>query len=178
MSKTLFIEGTSDRSNGNLRQGFNKLLQKVLNKRMPRIIMGNSKEQTINKFQKNKLDGDEYLLIDLDEEASKKEDQLEKLSLKTRENDIFFMIQEMEAWFLSQPQILDDYYGTNISSKIANINPKKIKDPVKLLEQHTHKTKKGKYHKVKHGTGLLELLNPNQLSNDFEEFERMLNALT
>lgn len=41
--KVLFIEGTSDRSNGVLRQGFHKLIRQLLAGNMPKIIMGNSK---------------------------------------------------------------------------------------------------------------------------------------
>lgn len=49
--KILFIEGSADRSNGALSQGFHKLLKKKLAGNMPRIIMGNGKYQTINKFK-------------------------------------------------------------------------------------------------------------------------------
>ncbi|HFA48362.1 MAG TPA: DUF4276 family protein, partial [Bacteroidetes bacterium] len=168
----------SDRSNGTLSQGFHKLIKQLLEGNMPRIIMGNGKSQAINKFKKNKLSDLSYLLIDLDDEEKQKETQLTELDLKDQEDIVFFMIQEMEAWFISQPKILDQYYKEKISTKLPKTNPKKIKDPVAILENLTRKTKKGKYHKVRHGTSLLELLNAGDLKSSFEEFNRMVSEIS
>ena len=137
--KILFIEGTSDRSNGTLSQGFHKLIRQLIEGNMPRIVMGNGKNQAINKFKKNKFSEYSFLLIDLDDEEEQKEIQLRELDLKDKENFVFFMIQEMEAWFISQPTILDDYYKELISTKLPKTNPKKIKDPVSVLENITKK---------------------------------------
>ena len=90
---------------------------------------------------------------------------------------VFYMIQEMEAWFLSQPTILDKFYKTNISTKIPQKSPKEIKEPDKLLVRLTKKTTKGPYHKVNHGTQLLELLNAEQLEQDFSEFADLIAKL-
>lgn len=175
--KILFIEGTSDRSNGILSQGFHKLIKQLLEGNMPKIIMGDGKNQAINKFKKNKLSELSYLLIDLDYDETKRESQLLELGLKNKADSVFFMIQEMEAWFISQPKILDQYYKEAISTKLPKDNPKKIKDPVAVLENSTRKTKKGKYHKVKHGTALLELLNANELKSTFKEFQKMIDEI-
>ena len=48
--KTLYIEGSADTDNGNLRRAFAMLLEKELANKMPRIIMGDGKNQTIDKF--------------------------------------------------------------------------------------------------------------------------------
>ncbi len=88
------------------------------------------------------------------------------------------MIQEMEAWFISQPQILDKYYQTNLSSKLPKTSPKSINKPVLLLENLTKNTKKGKYHKIKHGTALLEMLNANTLQQSFSEFKEMVQQIS
>ena len=139
--------------------------------------MGNGKSQTINKFKKNKLSEFSFLLIDLDDDEKQKETQLKKLKLKDRENLVFFMIQEMEAWFISQPKILDAFYKTKISQKLPGTHPKKIKDPVSVLENITKNTQKGKYHKVKHGTALLELLDAGDLKKSFAEFHRLITEI-
>ncbi len=55
----LFVEGTSDDSNGDLRQGFENLLKKELAGKMPIIKLGDGINQTINKF-KNTEGGNFY----------------------------------------------------------------------------------------------------------------------
>jgi hypothetical protein len=73
---------------------------------MPRIVMGDSREQTIRKFQNEKRTTKKFLLIDLDAPKVKRTEVLYELKLQDAEVNTFFMIQETEAWFLSQPQLL------------------------------------------------------------------------
>lgn len=104
----LFIEGTTDTSNGNLREGFNKLLVKKLEGKMPTISMGDGKKQTIDKF-KNSFNSN--MLCDLDAPETKIADDLKENEISDYKDSVFFMIQEMEAWFISQPEILDHFYN-------------------------------------------------------------------
>ena len=71
--KILIIEGTSDRSNGSLSQGFHKLFKKILGNQGIKIIMGNGKDQAIRKFKGKRLSEPTYLLIDLDKPESEKD---------------------------------------------------------------------------------------------------------
>ena len=48
--KRLYIEGSANTANGNLRIAFSKLLEKELKGNMPRIVMGDSKSHTIEKY--------------------------------------------------------------------------------------------------------------------------------
>jgi len=176
--KTLFIEGTSNQSNGALRQGFYKLLKQVLERKMPKIVMGDSKSQAVTKFQRNTLSTLSYLLIDLDKPENSIEKDLMDSGLEQSKDEVFYMIQEMEAWFISQPQILDEYYKAEISSKLPKTNPKYIKKPSNVLERVTKNTQKGKYHKVRHGTALLELLDANSLKESSEQFSIMISKLS
>ena len=93
----LFIEGTSDDTNGDLRQGFENLLKKELAGKMPSIKLGDGMNQTIAKFSHTK--GGKFLLIDLDGVAETKAERLKQFDLP--ESKTFFMVQAMEAWFLS-----------------------------------------------------------------------------
>jgi hypothetical protein len=177
--KILFIEGTSDRSNGTLSQGFHKLIRQLVDReKMPRIIMGNGKNQAIRKFKNNRLSDFSYLLIDLDEEEEQKEAELKSLNLGQHEDFVFFMVQEMEAWFISQPEILERHYKEKITPKLPKTDPTKIKDPTAVLEKITKDTTKGKYHKVKDGTALLEMLNANRLKSSFKEFGTMVSKIS
>jgi hypothetical protein len=177
MNKTLIIEGTRDTRNGTLRQGFNKLLAQKLSGNMPRIIMGEGKSQAIAKFKKSQNHKTPHLLIDLDGNESAKSSDLEINNLTKIKTNVFYMIQEMEAWFLSQPVILDSYYSTNLSEKIPSRPAKDIPNPSDLLYKITEPTIKGKYHKVKHAVDLLLLLNADKLMSDFEDFNSLIEIL-
>jgi len=85
------------------------------------------------------------------------------------------MIQEMEAWFISQPEIIEKYYGETL--KLPKRPAKEIVKPTEKLQEATKKTGKGKYHKVKDGTALLEMLNATRLRTYFTEFDDLVSQL-
>jgi hypothetical protein len=74
--KVLFIEGEENTTNGNLRQGFEKLLLKKLNGKLPKIKMGGGKKGTLDKFLNNRLNGEHFLLVDLDQPDEKREEDI------------------------------------------------------------------------------------------------------
>ncbi len=175
--KVLIIEGTSNTRNGILRQGFHKLLKQELEGHKLKIVMGDGKNQAIRKFLNYGNDGIPNLLIDLDKEESKKDQDLKENKLSDKTNTVFFMVQEMEAWFLSQAEILDSYYSEKISKRIPKRVAKEIPNPSDLLYKLTKSTSKGKYHKVIHAVDLLQKLDANKLMNDFDDFKELINTL-
>ena len=183
LRKILFIEGVSDSPNGNLRQGFEKLLSKKLTGKMPKINMGGSKNRVRDQFLNNRLDGIPLLLVDLDANEDQRELDLEKNKLTNYRDSIFFMVQEMESWFLSQPDMLDEYYGpTKTNKKISDSIPKRIPadipNPKELLKKATKDLNKGEvYHEVKHAVDLLLRLDASKLENDFPDFKRLIEQL-
>jgi len=174
-TNVIIIEGTKDASNGDLREGFNKLFAHDLKGVMPRIIMGEGKSQAINKFRHLP---EATLLCDLDStnEAIIDED-LQMHNILDRKSDVFYMIAEMEAWFISQPQILDDFFAEKISLKIIKKPAKQFLNPDEYLQQLTKNTKKGTYHKVRHGVELLKRLDAEQLKKDFPEYGDLISCL-
>lgn len=177
VTKILFVEGTSDDTNGNLREGFHRLLVQLLEGNMPRIKMGNGCQSTIRTFRNNRLSSHQFLLIDLDAPGTEKDNKINEYNLADYRSDIFFMIQEMESWFLSQPNILDEYYGESISSRIVRLNVESINEPDRFLRDLTRNTNRGKYHKVKHGVELLKKLDAHQLLQSSPEFSSLIDRL-
>ena len=170
----LFIEGTRDISNGDLREGFHKLLKQKLKGSMPRIKMGNGKKQTIDKF----LNADDALLLcDLDNPPEHVEADLCEQGLLSSRDKVFYMIQEMEAWILSQSDVLDKFYCEEVSKHIPKKNAMLIDEPDKELQKITQKSRKGKYHKVRHGTQLLQMLDAGRLYDEFADFKRLIDNL-
>lgn len=170
----LFIEDEKDTSNGDLREGFRKLLEQKVRGNMPRISMGQGKRQTIDKFLHT---ADAKLLCDLDNTSEHIECDLLEYGLKNNRDQVFYMIQEMEAWILSQPDILDNFYHEEISRRIPKKQPMLISEPDKELQNITRNSRKGKYHKVRHGAQLLQLLDAGQLYAEFEDFKRLIDDL-
>ncbi|MDX2246938.1 MAG: DUF4276 family protein [Bacteroidia bacterium] len=179
----LFVEGESNSPNGDLRQGLAKLLEKKLGGKLPSIKLGDGKSQTIKKFLKNRLPCDlSLLLVDLDKPADEIEQDLKEYGLLLRRDDVFYMIQEMESWFLSQPEILDRFYGQDnngkkVSDKLTQKNPIEYPHPDEEIQRLTKHTKKGGYHKIKHGVELLKLLDAAKLEDDFNDFKRLITRI-
>ncbi len=184
----LFIEGEPNSPNGDLRAGFSKLLSQKLEGKLPKIIIGGGfsqggKSQTIQKYKTNKLQCDfSLLLVDLDKPETEREKDLELEGLVQNKADVFYMIQEMESWFLSQPEILDNFYGLdNFKKKVSEKLPKKkaaeIEHPDEELKRITKNSKKGEYHKIKHGVELLKLIDANKLEIEFIDFKRLISRM-
>ncbi len=180
----LFIEGNSEVNNGDLRQGFEKLLLNTnkLAGKLPRIKLGGGKKQTIDAFLNNRISEERAILIDLDANEAAKEQDLKNHGLDKHKKEVFYMIQEMESWFLSQSAVLDKFYGVDsnkkkISEKLPKRNAMEISSPDKELEKLTTNTKKKTYHKVKHGVELLKLLDAQKLMQDFPDFKNLVDYL-
>ena len=75
---TVFIEGSSNDKNGNLRQGFGKLFEQKWKGHMPKIILGDDKHSTIRKFKGDKGSKKKLLLIDLDANEDARADQIQE----------------------------------------------------------------------------------------------------
>jgi hypothetical protein len=170
----LFIEGAKDTANGDLREGFRKLLEQKHCSKMPTISMGEGKSQTIRKFINSK---GSKLLCDLDTDEGQTEKDLISYQIIDYRDDVFYMIQEMEAWFISQPEVLDDFYSERISGKLAKKAANLFSEPDKELQRITKNTKRGTYHKVRHGSMLLRKLNAHKLYDDFPDFKRLVDSL-
>ena len=141
------------------------------------------------------------LLIDLDAPKEQSAERLKRYeSLDTTK--IFFMIQEMEAWILSQVDKIEEF-GRNeglIRKKanediqnnplINNIHPEAISKPSQKLDtilrqyfdvvkiRGAKERRKGKrYSKTKDGPKLIGLLNMEILMQDFDEANRLVNYI-
>lgn len=183
--KVIYIEGTSETDNGSLRNAFSKLLEKELKGKMPQVIMGDGIEQTIDKFLTKPLAPNEhrFLLIDSDQPLGNDAKLTIVSRIQAREvnkkieatvGNVFFMVQEAEAWILSQPNVLK-----SVGLK-ANLVPKcpasVISKPSNVLADVYRKSGK-QYHKVSEFVKVFTLLDTQQLKKDFEEFDLLIKIL-
>lgn len=141
------------------------------------------------------------LLIDLDAPPAKRKERLNQYK-PFDTTKIFFMIQEMEAWILSQVDKIEEFGKTEglirkkaneaikNNSLIKNKHPEQINKPSEKLDtilrqyfdvvkiRRGKEQKKGKrYSKVKDGPRLIGLLNLSILMQDFDEAKRLVDYI-
>ena len=183
--RVIYIEGTSETDNGSLRNAFSKLFEKELKGKMPQVIMGDGIEQTIDKFLTKPMVPNEhrYLLIDSDQPLDDNAKRIIVGKIKNRdvnkkieatEDNVFFMVQEAEAWILSQPNVLK-LMGLKTSS-VPKCPASEICKPSNVLADVYRKSGK-RYHKVSEFVKVFTLLDTQQLKRDFVEFRLLIETL-
>ncbi|MEO8147081.1 MAG: DUF4276 family protein [Bacteroidia bacterium] len=185
------------------REGFNRLLsQKFPNQDFNLVIQSiGSVTQTkiyLKKIIDENIEG--VLLIDLETSKSNKDEKLNNYSpLDT--SRIYFMIQEMEAWILSQPEKIE-IYGEQENYKrknpiaiaenalLKNKHPEDIEKPSEKLntilsqtfeiikERHGKQKKAPKrYKKTYDGPNLIAILDLDNLESTFEDVKSMVSYI-
>ncbi|MEM9884929.1 MAG: DUF4276 family protein [Bacteroidota bacterium] len=184
-----------------LRESFYKLLsQKVEPDRFElQVEIGGGFQNTIKLFRAEfEKDSNTHLLIDLDLPKSQRKKKIAAIELDDEifYGKIFFMVQEMETWILSQPVKIEQCFAhlkrVRIKDTIENdnlikdIHPEDITKPSAKLrvllgryfrEERKGKLKRKKYKKLKDGADLLELLDINALEEVFEDIKAIVKTL-
>ena len=197
---SIFIEGgvlpnenvsvqTLDNSE-KLRESFYSIFSQLLspNKFNIRIKKGSSNKQTVRFFKKKIIEKKKsLLLIDLDGKKNEKNNRITDFDLTDYSENVFFMVQEMEAWIISQINKIDEHYKNRFirkheeiklseHEKIRNKHPEEITKPSTVLKEilgKYFKTKsniKKKYGKLKDGADLLSILDAGKLKDTFADF--------
>lgn len=145
---------------------------------------------------------DALILIDLDAPPEERVKRLQDNYIIEAHDRIFFMIQEMEAWILSQPSIIDNFAKINKlnrkkpdeeiaeNSLLKGKNPKYISGPKKklktLFSQYLQEKKQRgnrinlknrRYNERRDAPALIRLLSLSQLRQDFDEVDKLIQYL-
>ncbi len=209
---TIYIEGVkSDNpavvtvdNTAVFRENFHKLFSQQLSSETFNLIIQpfgtiTQSRKMLEHIEKQGING--VLLIDLD---APKEQRLERLNQYEPfdTSKIFFMIQEMEAWILSQVDKIEEFarneglirkrVNEDIQSNplIKNIHPEAISKPDEKLDtifrqyfdivkiRGNKESRKGKrYSKTKDGAKLIGLLELKFLMRDFDEAQRLVDYI-
>lgn len=186
-----------------LRQSLNSFFSKLLSREDIDITvdMGHGYRAAAKYFLQNSFQS--VLFVDLDTPRSKKNDWFKKLEtenkkkpmkfLEEHKQNIYFMIQEMEAWFLKQPECFEKWaekenYIKRDASKISEHSLLKNKDVDNIskpsyvtatLLKHffekklpNNKTKLARYGKLKTAPSLIDCLDVCQLEKHDKELRR------
>lgn len=183
----VFVEGDP-----RLREGFDYLFAPYLKGRKI-FNLCKGKSDAVKKFRLDNRSHPKSLLVDLDNNNTERENDLRLNNLTEHKNNVHYMIQEMEAWFLSQPHILDGYFNLKISvalkQKYGDTHPDSIGNPknkLKTFIQEAYKTKqntpdekkaKKNYDEVDDAIVLLKKLDLTELSKQFEDVKNLISVL-
>jgi len=187
---------------------FRENFHKLFSQKLPptefnlRINMFGTVTQTKNTLKKIEIqDSNSVFLIDLDAPKERKDERLAWYNPSFRKK-IFFMIQEMEAWILSQTDKIE-VFGKNeglirkrigedikTNSLLKNKHPEDIEKPneklntilsqyfdVVKIRQGKERKKGKKYSKAKDGPKLIGLLELEILMRCFDEAKRMVDYI-
>ena len=91
-----------------------------------------------------------------------------------RPERIHLMVQCMEAWIVSDPEALKDFYKQNFKPNRLPARPNLEEEPksdiYSKLDAATRDTQKGTYRKIKHASELLQLIHPDKVARRCPRF--------
>ncbi len=155
-------------------------------------IAGGPTSETIKDFFDGVRDYPEALIVLLVDSDSRDDGNL-IASVKSRsswdnqaasnvqDDQIHFMVQVMESWFLADKSALERYYGNRFQSNRLPRNPSVEQiskdDVVRGLEEATRRTQKGKYHKTRHAPELLSAIDSSKIRSTAPNCDRLFASL-
>ena len=179
-----------------LRQGMERFLQplkeaarnKVLNLR---VVPCGPRSEAFKRFR-NSDDAIKVFLVDAEGPVNK----LPRLHLRDRdgwnlsfapEETVHLMVQTMETWIVADSVALSKYYGQGFGAsklpKATNLETVPKPTVERSLDEATEPTQKGRYHKIRHASDLLKLIDAERVKircrhcqRLFDEIGRILNA--
>jgi len=197
VSVQLFVEGGSKGPlSTKCRAGFTAFLKRAgFVDQMPKIWSCGSRDDAYNDFCTAIKNGEQaILLVDSEAPVSTPADRANPwLHVGNRQGDgwekpngvtddeLHFMVQCMEAWFLADKEALSSYFKkkfhVNSLPKGSNIEAISKNDIYNGISKATKKTQKGEYGKGKHSFEILALIDPNKVKIASPYANRFLNTL-
>jgi len=98
-----------------------------------------------------------------------------------RANDVFWMVELMEAWFLADGAALARYYSdgflSNAIGDTADVEQVSKAQVLDRLNRATRNTSMGQYHKIKHAPYLLEKLDSDRVRLRSEHCRQLFESV-
>jgi len=191
------IEAQTIANSERLRESFYKLLVQVIEPKYfnLQIEMGAGEKNACKIFKRAVSKNRCSLLIDLDGGKEIRETRLKDLEINDYSEFVFFMIQQMEAWILSQPAAIEKgmaFYNREKQEKLLSDDqifsylPYEISQPASKLNtilsryysfQKRGVKKKKKYGKLKDAPLFIENIDAKELSKTFEDVANLFEFI-
>lgn len=193
----IYLEGggTGAGSKALLRRGMGEFLQGVRNlaraKRLHwKIVACGGRDQAFDRFRNSIVNGDASVsLLLVDAEGPLHKNPREHLIQRdhwdlgfAQESRVQLMVQSMETWLIADPESLADYYGKGFVGKTL---PAPSADLERLdrgrveqyLQHSTRRTPKGEYKKIRDGSALLAMIDPEVVRGRCPSCKRLFATL-
>lgn len=175
MSLKLYVEGGGDNNHAlaaQCRQAFAAFFLKAGVQRRPRVVACGGRSQALKYFQGAIKSGESPLLL-LDSEGP---------APATPDENAFYRVQAMEAWFHADKQTLGEYFGGSFRATALSARPN-IEEIPKAdlfdgLKRATKDCQKGEYSKGHHSFDILGRIDPSRVASASRHADRLLKALT
>jgi len=196
---TIYVEGggATSYSQSRCREGFAEYCKKVAPDSHLKVVACGGRDQAFRHFEieAGRAKTNNYCVLLVDSEGPVKHGAIPASHLHDRDgwdfahlpsNQVFLMVQAMEAWFLADRDALANYYGQGFRRNALpgdeqHIEAIRKNDLVPSLENASSNTKtKGQYHKARHGFALLARIDPLKVeagSLHAETFHRFLREI-
>lgn len=187
MEIKLYVEGggkgSHKRATIKLQQGFDAFFRELKDKARERkisfkIIPSSNTQTTYDDFFRSIEHSPQsfnILLVDSDDFVDDNQTAREFLQQKYKkwklqkvtDDQCHLMVQIMESWFLADIDALKNFYGNEFKEnklpKTQNIEKVGKVEVETKLKGATKNTKKGEYHKIHHGSEILQTVNPRKV---------------
>lgn len=194
----IYIEGGGDtgRTAQPLRHGFEAFFKEINHKANNRIkiILCGGRKSAFDDFKiavRQHQDAFNILLVDAEGEVANNHTAWEHLKKRVgdewdkpkgiSDEQCHLMVQTMEAWLIADLEAVGKYYGQGFKKKSLPKSPKVEEIPKKDLEPKlviaTRNTTKGEYHKIRHASELLGLINVKTVRDAAPHCNRLFETL-
>ena len=203
MSIAIYMEGGGDGKDAKaaLRVGMDGLLgtlkQAARDRKLRwRLVCCGPRNQAFRRYQNAVESGEDavvVLLVDAEEpvtltprEHLRNGDRWE-LGFAT-DDKVHLMVQTMETWIVADPEALRRYYGQGFNAGALPMRPNLEEEPKRDVERSivraTENTQRGRYHKIRHASDLLQRMDAETVKARcrhcrrlFDELGRMIEAV-
>ena len=202
MSVAIYMEGGGDGRDTKdaLRRGMDGLLEPLKQAARDKsirwkLVCCGPRDEAFRRFRNTLQDGDDsvvVLLVDAEDPVATEPGA----HLQARDgwdmtgiddNSIHLMVQTMEAWIVADVNALRGYYGQRFNAgalpRAVDLEGVGKRDIENSLRRATRRTQKGAYHKIRHASDLLRLMNAETVMARcprcrllFDELAQMIDA--
>lgn len=194
----IYMEGGGQRTDtkADLRRGMDEFLQTIKNMVRERnwywrLVPCGGREEAFSKFDKvlsSQSKKHHIVILLVDSEGQVNGEPYEHLKNRDGWNidreycdRIHLMAQTMETWIVADQETLSKFYGSgfarNALSQKHNLEEVSKVEVAKSLNLATQKTRKGRYHKIKHASKLLGKIQPEIVRNKCPHCKRLFTVL-
>lgn len=195
MKVSVYVEGgarhTKARTVVACRKAFRLFFEKVLGDRQkPHIVASGSRDEAYYDFCRAlESNPDTLPILLVDSEDPVHAGKTARAHLRDRDRwtnrmpdeQVHLMVQCMESWFLADVPAVVLYYDREFNEAALRGNPNveaiPKQDVMNRLENATRATKKGTYHKTRHGFEILERIDPNRVRQGSKHADILFNFL-